>query len=100
MDIIENSELTLDQIPDSDADWWVISDFALTYDGYKKHPNGECALIANERRHETLDDLRTCLFFEQRIWHWQDELPEGEYLEYFRYLVNAIREKITRNRPR
>ena len=94
MDEIENSELTPDQIPGPDAGWWAISDFALTYDGYVKHPNEECALIANERRHETLDDLRTCLFYEQRRWHWQDELPSGEYLKYFRFLVRAIREKV------
>ena len=95
MEEIESSLLTPELIPGLEAYWEEIFAFALTFDGYRHCGSFEnCARIAHEKRHDTLDDLRTCLFFEQRVWHGQDEIPQGEHLENFRYLVQAIRDKV------
>lgn len=93
---IESSNLTLDLIPGPDAGWEEIYDFAQTFDGYKRcGPIQNLELIFNKKGHKTLDELRASLFFYQRVWHGQDEIPEGEYLEKFKVLVEAIREKVT-----
>jgi hypothetical protein len=92
---IESSRLTLDLIPGPDAGWEEIFDFALTFDGYKRYGSIQnLAQIAREDRHKTIDELRASLFYIQRVWHGQDEIPEGEYLDKFKLLVQAIREKV------
>ena len=92
---IDSSRLTLASVPDPASSWHDLAEFALTFDGYAFHGSFEkCAEIAHARRHDTLDDLRTCLFFEQRSWRNMGEAPEGEDLEYIRELVRAIRAKV------
>jgi hypothetical protein len=91
-----NAALTLSDVPDPGAPWEVIWEFALSYGGYEKAGSlPACAEIANSRRNETLDDLRTCLFFEQRRWRHFGEEPDGEDLEYIRELVKQIRDRIS-----
>lgn len=76
---IPDNELRLEMVPKSDAGWHTIQEFALTFDGYGLHGSFEkCAEIANSRRHETIGDLRTCLFFEQRRWRHFGEAPNEE----------------------
>src|SRR5262245_4737602 len=76
---ITNQALTLADIPGPDADWTTIGEFALTFSGYKAWGSFErCAEIANAPRHESLTDLRTCLFFEQRRWHHYGDEPDPE----------------------
>ena len=53
-----------------------------------------CAEIANARRHNSLTDLRTCLFFEQRRWRHFGEDPEGEDMAYIREVVEKIRGRV------
>lgn len=92
---IESSKLTLDLIPDQDAGWEEIFDFALTFDGYKHYGSFKnLERIVDKISHDTLDELRACLFLKQRVWHGQDEIPEGKYLDEFKLLVEAIREKV------
>ena len=92
---IESSRLTLDLIPGPDAGWKELFHFALTYDGYKRYGSiVDLDRLAHEERPKTLDELRACLFFIQRVWHDQHELPEGKDLEKFKILVEAIREKV------
>jgi len=85
---IANSDLRLSDIPSPDVDWDDIQLFALTYNGYV---HDDCAEIANARRHESLDDLRTCLFFEQRRWRHFGDTPEGDDFDYIRDVVAQIR---------
>ncbi len=40
-----------------------------------------------------LDDLRTCLFFEQRRWRHFDRHPDEKSMTYIRALVEAVRGK-------
>ncbi|HPR74338.1 MAG TPA: hypothetical protein PLX41_11835 [Bacteroidales bacterium] len=92
---IESSRLTLDLIPGPDAGWEELFHFALTYDGYKRYGSiVDLDRLAHEERPKTLDELRACLFFIQRVWHDQNELPEGKDLQKFKILVEAIREKV------
>lgn len=88
---IPNELLTLARIPLPSATWEEISVFALTFDGYRENGSNEkCAEIANERRHNSLSDLRTCLFFEQRRWHHFGDDPDAEAMAYIKSLLRQI----------
>jgi hypothetical protein len=76
--------------------------YALTVDGYeftKEHFGRECGDIANERLQKyketkkwdgSFQELRCCLFFEQRRWRHFGYDPEGEDLEGILLLFNAL----------
>ena len=76
--------------------------YALTVDGYayaKEHLGVECGDLANERLsryHETekwegtFEELRCCLFFEQRRYHHFGRGPEGEEADAIKALHGAI----------
>ena len=92
---VANNELRLEQIPTSDADWLAVASFAITFNGYEVWGSFEaCAEIANDRRHSTLTELRTCLFFEQRRWRHFGEVPDGDSTIYIREIVEKIRGKV------
>lgn len=67
--------------------------YALTFDGYsyaRDHLNTDCGDLANRRRQEyaksgewngTFEELRCCLFFEQRRYRHFGEGPGGEDLD-------------------
>src|SRR5262245_42902326 len=89
---IADGDLTPADIPPADADWGAITEFALTYNGYKAWGSFDaCAVIANAQRHGTLAELRTCLFFEQRRWHHFGDEPDDEAMLYIRSVVEQIR---------
>jgi len=92
---IKSSKLTPDIIPTPDANWKEIFEFALTFDGYKHYGSAEnLRRIVQKEEYATIDELRAFLFFYQRVWHGQDEIPEGVYLEKFKSYIKAIREKV------
>ena len=92
---INNKDLKLSDIPDPDTGWSDLCELALTFDGYNFWGSFEkCADIANSRRHESLTDLRTCLFFEQRRWRHFDEDPGEEEMMYIRGLIEKIRDRV------
>ena len=89
---ISNRELTLADIPSPDADWGVIGEFALTYNGYDACKSfDECAEIANAHQHRSLADLRTCIFFEQRRWRHFGCTPDQEAMAYILDVLEKIR---------
>jgi hypothetical protein len=93
---IANENLTMSDIPSADASWEEIGEFALTFDGYEVWGSFErCAEIANAKRQESLTDLRTCLFFEQRRWRHFGEEPDEEAIAYIRGLVAKIRNRVS-----
>lgn len=65
-----------------------IYEYALTLDGYqfaKERFGRDCAELGNERREEyertggwrgNFEELRCCLFFEQRRAHWNEPQPD------------------------
>ena len=102
--LISNLDLSPGDIPGPDADYQSIVSFALTFDGYDHWGSVKaCGEVANaaleafvERRAlpDSLTDLRTCLFFEQRRHQHEGRTPEGLLMEYVRALVGAIRERV------
>ena len=101
---IPNEELTVEYIPTPDMNWWEISEFALTFDGYG-YRGKNCGEFANETLEawrktgqipDSLSELRCCLFFEQRRYHHFGDSPEGKDLDYVKSLLSAIREKVRR----
>ena len=96
MEIIGNDHLRLSDLPDRLAGWDEIQSFALMFDGYTVHGSFEkCAAIANERRKETLSDLRTCLFFEQRRWRHFGDHPDAAAMAYIRSILEEIRTRLS-----
>lgn len=92
---ISNAQLKVAKMPPVDAEWADIDRFALTFDGYAYAGSIErCGEIANSRRHATLSDIRTCLFFEQRRWRHQGDLPDEEAMAYIRDLLIQVRERV------
>jgi hypothetical protein len=102
--------------PDLPGDMWVrpnphlreISDifqYALTVSGYdysREHLGVECGDLANERLQRyyasgewqgSFDELRCCLFFEQRRYHHFGHGPEGEAAKAIQALHQAICER-------
>lgn len=94
-ELITNEGLVLSDIPGPSASWSEIARFALTFNGYDVCGFDGCAKIANTRRHNSLTDLRICLFFEQRRWRHFGGAPDGEDLAYMRDLVEKIRINIS-----
>jgi hypothetical protein len=77
------------------------------FDGYayaKKHFGVECGDLANQRLESyrktgkwtgSFEELRCCLFFEQRRYHHFGWNPEGEELEAIKALYQAICDRWT-----
>lgn len=92
---ISNEALQLSDIPAADAPFEAVERFAYTFNGFARLGSFEaCAEVANERRHDTLTELRACLFFEQRRWQHHGDSPDEEAEEYQRDLVERIRAKL------
>lgn len=100
---IANADLRAEDVPETDAPWDKIFEFALSFDGYSLFGgSGPCAELANETAEhyqgtsslpDSLDltRLRVCLFYEQRRWHHFGYGPTAEAREYFGALLDAIR---------
>ena len=98
---IGNADLKIDDVPASDAGWSQIGRFALTFDGYERWGSFEkCAEIGNrwakaytdgQTLPDSLTDLRTCLFYEQRRWRHYGWEPDEGAMSYIHALVEAIR---------
>ena len=91
--------------PDDDADLHTVWHYALTLDGYVfslAQFGRECGDLANERLHEyrqtghwrgSFEELRCCLFFEQRRWRHFGYEPEGEDLTAILELFGTVCER-------
>ncbi len=101
-------QLTAQDVPPRGADWSAVFAFALTYNGYARFDGEDgyapCARLANTSRTrwdsqrelpETLIDLRTCLFYEQRRYRHFGILPAGDDARYIGVLVDAIRSTVS-----
>lgn len=95
---IPNGRLTLDLIPEPESSLTAIWTFALTFDGYDEWGFHMCAQIANARLSETLTELRTCLFFEQRRCRHLDMEPDPAVMDYICGVLQSIRNEVTMNR--
>ncbi len=94
---IPNADLDTSAVPRRGESWDAVSDFALSYDGYGYWDNlpslaGRVLQRWTRRRSlpATLDELRGCLFYEQRRWHHFGEEPTGRSAEYMWAVIDAI----------
>jgi hypothetical protein len=92
---IDNEHLRLADVPLDSASWKEIARFAHTFNAYEILGSvAACGAIANARRNDTLTDLRTCLFFEQRRWNHIGCTPDEEAIGYIHSLLAQIRAKL------
>ena len=94
---IPNAELDITDVPRRGESWEAVSDFALSYDGYGYWDDlatlaGRVLQHWTRRRSlpDTLDELRGCLFYEQRRWNHFGEEPTGRSADYMWAMVDAI----------
>lgn len=105
---IASADLRIRDLPDISASYREIHEFALCFDGYEWAGGFDhLAALGNRVRDQyvehrkledglTLDQLRGCLFFEQRRDRWNDEFGEPDDLQvrYLRSLVAEIAERV------
>ncbi|MHB8328189.1 MAG: hypothetical protein ACYDD6_00935, partial [Acidimicrobiales bacterium] len=99
---VPNSRLCRDMVPGRGGSWEAVEEFALTYDGHAYW--SDVAELGNRAmQHWTrdralptmLDELRGCLFYEERRWHHFGEDPHGRGAEFVWALLDSIRELAT-----
>ncbi len=92
-------------VPGPEDPWWGVGDrFALTYDAYRRVGSfDQVARVANQARDafdvrgevpDTIDGVRSCLFFEQRRWRHFDKDPFADLATkvYLQALLSRLRE--------
>lgn len=100
---IETQALRRSDVPDVDPDlddaWRRFSRFALTYDGYAKLGD-HCAQLANQWARtyresasvpDNADEVRACLFYEQRRWRHFERSPDAAAWTYLTDLLSRLR---------
>jgi hypothetical protein len=100
---ISDAELRKTEVPAVTAPWPEIEYFALSLNGYRAIGDKACGVLANKvlnvwptdkkiLQSLTLTELRACLFFEQRRYHfgWG---PFEEDMPYIRALLASIRDR-------
>lgn len=95
---ITSHDLKIHCVPKADASIFEFEDFAYTFNAYESQPSVSAIYrITRDKRHHTLDQLRTCLFIEFRD-KWKlgpQHFDEGsEEVEYLRLLITKIRSTI------
>ncbi len=100
---VPNARLRGDMVPARSASWHEIEEFALAYDGYAYWSDvaelalrGIRAWARDRTLPSSLDELRGCLFYEQRRWHHFGEEPHGRATEYVWALLDAVRSSVSR----
>ena len=98
---LPNAALSADLVPAGSAPWEAVQEFALSYDGYRYWSDvAELArrafeLWARERVLPVdLDEMRGCLFYEQRRCHHAGREPLGRHALYVEALLRAIGELV------
>ena len=95
---VPNRSLGPDAVPGHGDPWDVVSDFCLSYDGYAYWD--DLPELANRvlqgwtHDHSLprdLDELRACLFYEQRRWHHFGEEPSGRSALFMGAALDALR---------
>jgi len=98
---IATDDLTVGDVPSEGATLDEILEFAHTYNAYEEQGNFHIAAeIANRRADDSLEDLRTCLFFEARRWRHFGDDPDPGAEQYIRSVVAPVRpRRVQRGSP-
>lgn len=95
--VSEEADAMLTELPATYADWGEYARFAASFQPRSRDDASELGswALARWRRTgevpETLEELRTCLWFEQRRWSFHGRAPDAETMRYCAALVRAIR---------
>jgi hypothetical protein len=103
---VPNAQLQLATIPERGDPWDAVSSLSLSYDGYAYWDDvTELATrsIRSWTRDRavpgTIDEIRACLFYEQRRWHHFGEDPSGRGARYIGALLDALRALVAARPP-
>ena len=95
---VPNGRLDVEGVPRRGDPWETVSSFCLSYDGYAYWDDvSELAARCLRRWTRdravpaTIDEVRGCLFFEQRRWHHFGEDPNGRGAQYVGDLLDTLR---------
>ena len=97
---IPSSLLRVEDIPFANVDYRPeIMEFALTFDGYSHFSDAlpqfaNRALqdfVASGKLSQSLDHLRACLFYQQRVWRNEGCDPDAEAMQFISALLGEIR---------
>jgi len=97
---IQTGELRETDLPNSYGEWSDYARFALTFAPNDREVCRELASDAFARWRRTaevprrLEELRACLWFEQRRWRFQGREPDAEGMRYVCALIRAMRAHI------
>lgn len=100
INIIENDDLRLEDVPVSTGRWEEIEPFCLTFDGYAENSIEQCAEIKHRVLNggiadASMDDLRITLFIIQRKIRWNDHMPvQEEDVDATRPVIAEIRRRL------
>lgn len=100
---IQTGELRAQDLPTTYGDWSDYARFAVTYAPRDREGCAEFAAsaFANWRRTSevprTLQELRACLWFEQRRWRFMGREPDAEGMQYAAALIRAMRNHLPTN---
>ena len=94
---ISSGELRVVDLPTTYGDWSDYARFAVTFAPQDREGCREFATsaFANWRRTSevprSLQELRACLWFEQRRWRFMGREPDAEGMQYAAALIRAMR---------
>jgi hypothetical protein len=97
---IQTGELREQDLPNSWGEWSDYASFALTFAPRDTEMCRELATDAFSRWRRTgeiprrLEELRACLWFEQRRWRFLGREPDREGMRYANELVRGMRHQI------
>jgi hypothetical protein len=99
---VPNGALTASGIPHRGDSWETVSTFALSYDGYAYWDDVAALATRSLRRWirdrtvpASIDEVRGCLFYEQRRWQHFGEDPNGRRAQYVWVLLDTLRALVT-----
>ena len=98
---IQTGELRAQDLPTTYGEWSEYARFAVTYSPRDRESCAEFAAsaFANWRRTSnvpsTLQELRACLWFEQRRWRFMGREPDAEGMQYAAALIRAMRNHVS-----
>jgi hypothetical protein len=98
--LVRSGDLREEDLPSTYGDWAEYARFAATLEPRSKDEAGELANWALARWQRTgelprtLEELRSCLWFEYRRWRFHDRVPDAGTMRYCAALVRAIRSLI------
>jgi hypothetical protein len=103
---VPNAQLQLGAIPERGDPWDAVSSLSLSYDGYA-YWDDVIELATRSIRSwtrdravpGTIDEVRACLFYEQRRWHHFGEDPSGRGALYIGALLDTLRTLVAARTP-